>query len=145
MKIQELRLGNLVSELVLGIVTISVIKPDTVWVTAKHMRTDGLIENAQYHLDISSIEPVVLTEEWLLKFGFKQEVHNNNKLNWWNLPKGNNYQAHHLMKMQNSWTWFIDFDDCDADNDCHLVKGFDYVHELQNICHALTEYELEIK
>jgi hypothetical protein len=100
------------------------------------VRSDGAYNDPPID---SMFEPIPLTEEWLLKFGFERE----DNLNWWNVPKESNYKAHHLMEMQNAWTWFIDFDDT-GDN-THLVSGFNYVHQLQNLYFALTGNELEIK
>jgi hypothetical protein len=82
--------------------------------------------------------PIPLTEEWLEKFGFT----NKDDMNWWDVPEGNNHKSHHIMQMVNAWTWFIDFDD--RGDNTHLVRGFNYVHELQNLCHSLTGEELTI-
>ena len=89
--------------------------------------------------EMKDFKPIPLTEEWVLKFGFERE----GNINWWNMPKESSYKAHHLMEMVNAWTWFIDFDDT-GDN-THLVSGFNYVHQLQNLYFALTNTELEIK
>ena len=125
LSVNELRIGNLVLyesvEIVLSVSDLIVI---------------DLANKQGYD---HKYKPIPLTEEWLLKFGFKRE----RDLNWWNVPKESSYKAHHLMKMQNAWTWFIDFDDT-GDN-THLVSGFNYVHQLQNLYFALTGEELTIK
>lgn len=71
-------------------------------------------------------EPIPLTEEWLLKFGFKRFP--------WGLVKGNL-----LFKDDLKCSYLI----------LQVGNGFDtkirYVHQLQNIYFALTGEELTIK
>ena len=83
MKATELRIGNLIYENVLGIVTVSVIESELVWVDAKNMTKAKIIEDASYHLDIASIIGIPLTEEWLMRFGFniKEEIWFSKKTN----------------------------------------------------------------
>ena len=101
-----------------------------------HHRLEGAEEK---YANVDEIfQSIPLSEEWLQKLGFT----NKDDLNWWDMPGGNNHKAHHIMQMVNAWTWFIDFDDT-GDN-THLVKGFNYVHELQNLCFVLTGEELTI-
>jgi len=93
---------------------------------------DGNTQNS-YNTDKKLIEPIPLTEEWLIKLGFE-----NIKLktgNFWTnkvieLRKGykrNGYPFHlrhyHYMSL----------------------KGLYFVHELQNLHFALTGVELELK
>ena len=67
--------------------------------------------------------PIPLTEEWLLKFGFKKE----NNFTWGNLEM-------ELMQREDGfWIWL--------GADLYLK----HVHQLQNLYHALTRKELTIK
>ena len=72
--------------------------------------------------ELDYITPIPLTEEWLLKFGFKQ----NKKYKYWEFGK-----------------FIIDqnFTLCDID----IKVTIKYLHQLQNLYFALTEKELEIK
>ena len=70
--------------------------------------------------------PITLTEEWLLKFGYKKWKHNNR----WSLNK-------HLMYFK-------------ADGLLYYGSGYSrinikHVHQLQNLYKALTNEDLKIK
>jgi hypothetical protein len=72
------------------------------------------------------IKPIELTEEWLLKFGFKQTFISKIHLTF---DKG----SFHLLKRVNHiQIWYENID----------VK---YVHQLQNLYFALTNQELTIQ
>jgi len=80
-----------------------------------------------------NIEPIPITEEWLLKFGFKEKKDNDGifgfKLkNFWYI---NEYQ----FRLSD----FIETHGMLIDNKIH------YVHQLQNLYFALTNQELTIK
>lgn len=87
-----------------------------------------------YNTEVLSVEqfdsryrPIPLTEEWLIKFGFV-------------LHGGSNKFAHkedfwELENEENGLGWYC----------CHLECSVKYVHQLQNLYHALTGQELEIK
>ena len=75
-------------------------------------------------------QSILLTEEWLLKFGFvwsgTQLVYMDKKSGWfWLVKKDDTYK---LWYYENS-----------------IGKQFEYVHQLQNLYFALTGNELEIK
>lgn len=78
---------------------------------------------------ISQHEPIPLTEEWLLKFGF--DIKDKDRLDWvkgaFNLERSNE----------------------DNDKFCFEVYShyipLDYVHQLQNLYFALTGEELKLK
>ena len=75
-------------------------------------------------------KPIPLTEEWLFKFGFDKDKNGLFKLfNESEVPILFN-------KDLNGWT-------CDGIN--FSVNGTQYVHQLQNLYHALTGEELTIK
>ena len=138
MKVNELRINNWYTSVKFGVP----VQCELTDLSQLCVMSDGAYNDPPID---EMFEPIELTEEWLLKFGFRQEEDHGKKINWWNVPEESNYKAHHLMEMQNAWTWFIDFDDCDVNNDCHLITGFKYVHELQNLFFTLTGEELKIK
>jgi hypothetical protein len=78
--------------------------------------------------DISNLSPIPLTEEWLLKFGFKRLN------NAWNGPHRNDFSIWNPIGNPE----FIL-------NDTVLNPRTEYVHQLQNLYFALTGEELEIK
>jgi len=74
-------------------------------------------------------QPIPLTEEWLLKFGFKKDTWTNNDLiigHWWN----------------NGSILITDDFKLDGQED---MKPLQYVHQLQNLYFALTNEELTFK
>jgi hypothetical protein len=73
-------------------------------------------------------KPIPLTEEWLLKFGFKKDTWTNNDLiigHWWN----------------NDSILITDDFKLDGQED---MKPLQYVHQLQNLYFALTNEELTL-
>jgi hypothetical protein len=83
----------------------------------------------------SEVSPIPLTEEWLVKFGFKAE----NDLNLdFRFPNG----TRHLITRESDSGWYYGFE-------CYLVElpniELNYVHQLQNLYFALTGEELTIK
>lgn len=117
MKANEIRLGNLFKCYNFDL-TIGSINKEYV----------GHITNEGGFL-ITDLEPIPLTEEWLVKFGFEKRV-------------GEIFMYH---------TWFY------IDKECAGVSGWyfrgidafkskiEYVHQLQNLYFALTGEELTLK
>lgn len=81
-------------------------------------------------------EPIPLTEEWLLNFGFEK--------------------SEELFRLDKYWVEFRNFDSCGMMvlfgcfqfKKIYITKSVDtikYVHQLQNLYFALTGQELELK
>jgi hypothetical protein len=119
MKAQELRIGNWVNRLpTKGIPPMQLCE-----------KTLGTILSSDFY--IKTLEPIPLTEEWLLKFGFEwiEEAHGY-------------FDKHHAVYLWASGT--IDFHPfCTNDEDCQIELK--HVHSLQNLYFALTGEELTIK
>jgi len=151
MKANELRIGNYVSELVLGIVPIFTIQRDTVWVAVKH-NTLNILGDQHYHLDISSIEPIPLTEEWLLKFGFVRDSDSMDIRYKNSDDPGTIYEIRlidqSLFRGQDSgWNLqLIEIFDEQDESDMRFVhiKRIDHVHQIQNLFYSLSGTELTI-
>jgi len=79
---------------------------------------------------VNGFEPIPLTEEWLLKFGFEK------------------HRFSHLKKHKSGVVLCL-LDDCFVLNNYkdHLIINYKnkYVHQLQNLYFALTGQELELK
>jgi hypothetical protein len=115
MKATELRIGNLVDYKIVD-------KLDE----RKEWFEPCEIDAVDLQVIDSDYQPIQLTEEWLLKFGFKQTFISKIHLTF---SKG----SFHLLKRVNHiQIWYESID----------VK---YVHELQNLYYALTNQELTIK
>lgn len=90
--------------------------------------TDGVVTEAYEIVNSwNDIEPIPLTEEWLLKFGFEKDTYNNE------FELG----EYTLYKYPDEWALSVDFNNVE-------VAFIHYVHQLQNLYHALGE-ELTIK
>lgn len=92
--------------------------------------TSGIYKN--YDTTIRDIKPILLTEEWLLKFGF--DLINNEY----------HQSRNHELKLY----WTVNKNKMIPEfNEKRFVTGYDfkYVHQLQNLYFILTGEELTIK
>lgn len=120
-KANELRIGN--------------------WVKVENdfERVDNILEDGAYcylskeaesvFQPYSFINPIPLTEEWLLKMGFDEIDIEENK---------NNVRVFHLNGIYCNTLYGVYYY-------THLLKQIQYVHQLQNLYFALTGEELEVK
>jgi hypothetical protein len=77
------------------------------------------------HISNKELEPIPLTEEWLLKFGFeKYDTYKYSKNHFYFRKIGDEFQT--------------EVGEC-------LYKTIDYVHQLQNLYFALNDEELTMK
>ena len=122
MKANELRIGNLVY----------------LWNNALEYSEFEINYTAirQIHQGIEAYTPIPLTEEWLLKFGFKH-----------NTILYNNYSMifdEYVCSVQfYDGVWLFSSDLSNAG--CYVFTDFKYVHELQNLVFALAKEELKIE
>jgi hypothetical protein len=126
MKASELRIGNLVYY---GrhIVPIKSIHIESVFKDSVNVYIE-INENLQnYIVDIDEIKPIPLTEEWLLKFGFKKDLGNDLYLD---------STSTSFFIWENNRVELLD----NKNNIC--ISHCDYVHQLQNLYFALTREEL---
>jgi hypothetical protein len=84
--------------------------------------------------DLSMVEPIPLTEDWLLRFGFDyvrgEEYHN----------KRINEGAFHLKRVGDAFNhWYF------YHKDKMITTNIRFVHQLQNIFFAMKSEELELK
>jgi len=114
------------------------------WVQFRHTETpvritlgDFVREYNDEHLE--DYEPIPLTEEWLLKFGFENKGHGfsdniyykqEELLNWGHRVIMSNTGIVLQHGFMNQWS---------------ELTSVEYVHQLQNLFHALTGEELTIK
>ena len=110
MKANELRLGNYVNDR-LGLIELGV---------------NGRIEFSDVY------NPIPLTEEWLLKFGFEYSPDDENS--WYNLKYGNfNFASDYSVEFKQVFIYL---------NKTDIICN--YVHQLQNLYFALTNKELTL-
>lgn len=133
MKVQELRVGNLINHKERGQITVRSLEADFPEFTEGEMAINGFPE--------SELNPIPLTEEWLLKFGFGFEKH----------------PVYHFVSPDGRWyTYFVNrgynppgseefaFDKMTGGGEITLAF-IKHVHQLQNLYFALTGEELTIK
>lgn len=120
MKSNELRIGNYIYSLE----------------TQNHQRITGLLEEQPFfdaitfdYPNYDEIEPIPLTEEWLLKFGFEKKGKRISK-GWFYLWDENGIIVFALAEMHNEIGQYLN------------IK---HVHQLQNLYFALTGEKLTIK
>ena len=126
--IKELRIGNLVSY------DGRVFEIDTI---AKEFPTLNTIEFGIGVVDWMNINPIPLTEEWLIKFGFEKDDVFDEFFTY--LP------IHDLCMDKLSFRVDEGFICYESIKYRTLLKHIQYVHSLQNLYFALTNQELEIK
>ena len=96
----------------------------------KNLENPRLNDYEECDLDCNDLLPIPLTEEWLLKFGFKLDMENFN----WNAAIGENEIGDFKLALRYSERigWFFQ-------SKCTVLK---YVHQLQNLYFAITGEEL---
>ncbi len=126
--VKELRVGNLISDDKQNVFTVKTIQSDTVNYESIHGET------LYSPIALKYCEPIPLTEEWLLKFGFEKPQFNNYLQKDFNLftvywyPKGEGFYFHDA-----------------RDLNCTIDPLLKYVHQVQNLYFALTGKEIIIK
>ncbi len=137
MDAKELMIGNLVQRTVLDdnktitgteVVTIcSIAIPQQFIAVDEDIKEDGTIMSWA----VEFVEPIPLTEEWLVKFGFE----NVGYFKFW----GTRYfhKGIHIYFIDNEFRFYY------QTNRAYTI--YDSIHEIQNLYFALTNTELKIK
>jgi len=134
MKTSELRIGNLL-EFSNGIQATKIVTVDRRFFSSATIeKEDGDFEITPYY------KAIPLTEEWLLKFGFENNIHGN-----WNryfkdgiYPRSFAFQFYKNGRVD---FWYGDFNVGNLNS--IKYNPLQYVHQLQNLYFALTGKELE--
>lgn len=123
MEVQELRIGNYVKIFD----TITQIEGMSTW--------DNFIQSSNFaEREISEFEPIQLTEEWLLNFGFirHHEDYSNNIIYIKNVYNNTEFE------------WGVYPNEIGSGVQIINRKELKYVHQLQNLCYSLTGEELKL-
>ncbi len=127
MKANELRIGNLMLLFSNRVCEVIKIEGESFTVKADEISNVSVFPNMS-----NGIEPIPLTEEWLIKFGFVCTISN----------KDSGYKQYGLNKKGFDIMFSIE---CNYNPECFVENiGIDilYVHQLQNLYFALTNTEL---
>ena len=126
MKAQELRVGNHYIDIC----------------GAVNEWSNHSFEHYRYvRISLSKLKPILLTEEWLIKFGFENDI-NSSMVQFWTLGKFILYHENYIHTETTNREYF------ELSNYYDVVGSSQeiiYVHQLQNLYFALTGEELEIK
>lgn len=139
MKASELRIGNLV-EIEGSITTVETLGDEGINFDVNYGEYGGIEYEGYYGKRVwssrSVIDPIPISEEWLKKFGFKQDR------SVWERPlkKEINDSPSNIQ----TWRDSNEFQICRVGIYATSVKC-DYVHQLQNLYFALTGEELDLK
>lgn len=116
MKASELRIGNLLRNNLNGNILIPC-----------DILCDGINTDRHEGLNYCFIDPIPLTKEWLLKFGFEKRGVNRTRWVFWKID---------LVEDEKG---IYSFDES------RIYIDIKYVHQLQNLYFALTNEELTLK
>jgi hypothetical protein len=130
MKANELRIGNWYK--------------DSYYFTTYNQITAEEILELKDNPDYNYYNPIEITEEGLLRFGFTL-----NKIdNYYFIQNSDGYihsikyfEKDEFLDEDSGWAYFID----DSDAACHRLCMINYIHELQNLYFAINKTELEVK
>ena len=151
MEIKELRIGNIINLINIGqcsIVALERLDNNVLPVVSNEKR--------EFKVSHNIIEPIPLTEEWLLKFGFKKHGAYEFYFDILNYETSNFFDEHiektnlqfyiyneHKIEVK------IDIDATNVEGEFEgktlFLKHIQYVHQLQNLYFALTNEELTWK
>lgn len=143
MKIEDLRIGNLVS--VNNKQFHPNLKGAILRVTGLHERSrNGVVETSvnlecereTYSQFMEYIKPVALTEQWLLDLGFNQIIEKQWYLHFHDVC---------LTLYEDSEQYMVQIHDMEIDESSIFLKSIQYVHQLQNIFFILSGKEIDIK
>jgi hypothetical protein len=131
MKANELRIGNLVKY------DNRIFKIDSISTVFPTLNTD---EFGIGVVDYNNIEPIPLTEDWLLKFGFEnyKPANANRYFKEGIYPRSFAFQFYKNGRVD---FWYNDFNVGNLNRIKYNL--LEYVHQLQNLYFALTGKELE--
>ena len=127
MNTNELRRENLIFEDVLGTCTVESIFNNKLEISVPNGKTDGTINKRWFIMDSYNFRPILLTEEWFLKFGFDKGSDIIGDCFYIELKNNDDFIIH----IENDKMFLFD-DDLE-------IK---HVHQLQNLYFALTQKEL---
>ena len=125
MEAKELRIGNYVGFIKHQHTTII----ESMW-------EDLIGHSSGSERGIDDFEPIPLTEEWLLKFGFKEYDKRKNRF-----ITDDGFE----IEIQGKNYAYCIYDVESAPHLTHFIGHCKYVHQLQNLYFALTNEELTIK
>jgi len=136
MKATELRIGNLTQDSKGNLLKVIGLTDDNI--------SYYVVDRSKFPLEVGwQAEPIPLTEEWLVKFGFEEySKHINGDFE---LCIKSDKPSHHIVvRITRSNFSVFNHSECDF-TQIQFINRVKHVHQLQNLVHALTGEELTIK
>jgi hypothetical protein len=137
MKANELRLGNYVNVPILEQCPFRIDDFECLTYEFIKVAQKQIINGKEVHPFTwygGDLQPIPLTEEWLLKFGFKKQLDKSFAKNDFSIFLDKRFKTNlFLQENQEDFKWFS-----------YELK-VEYIHQLQNLYFALTCEELKIK
>jgi hypothetical protein len=131
MKINELRIGNLVNSKLLN--TNHAIRGVVIGETADGKKKETIYTDLQYsYSDIEDWQPIKLTEDLLVRFG------NADKINKRNVKSYFTFDRFIFIWNPDFKYWYV------ITNSLDYLTKLEYVHEYQNFIFALTGIEIKL-
>lgn len=131
MKANELRIGNYIQYIPIK---------NPVKIIATDSRNNSIVHDNSEALIDGQYEPIPLTDEWLLKFGFAKKPnagYHNRDLEY--------YDHRNMMLFIENDKYYLGYNSRDYDCERFNSREIKHVHQLQNLYFALTGDELTIK
>ena len=141
MKANELRIGNYVYNKTDGVIKVEEINDDGINGEFDLCWASYYFEPTYAGVEKDLIEPILLTEEWLLRFGAidnnkdERKKYNFKEINWYFGFIGN-YGDFRIYQYTDNFKYWLDQ---------YKTIEIKYVHQLQNLYFAITGEELKIK
>lgn len=146
MEAKELRLNNLVYVYNDRLSSVDSIGHNVLWVEILEPEED---ESIMKEVSKDVISPILLNEEWLVRFGFKfikndyigysENIMFNGDY-WYNIKNKTIHSSDWLCPLE----YLINIPSNEG-GAINIAKDIEYVHQLQNLYFALTGEELELK
>lgn len=135
----ELRIGNLIYDDSNTPLPVEYIHRDVVGLKNSMGGTDKYQTDPIISGDINKLSPIPLTEEWLVRFGFEKWKGELHKDCWSKAAKFHIDFVDGKILLQNRYDGrlIVDF--------FNTLPHVKYVHQLQNLYHALTGEELKVR
>jgi hypothetical protein len=132
MKATELRIGNLTQDSKGNLLKVIGLTDDNI--------SYYVVDRSKFPLEVGwQAKPIPLTEEWLVKFGFK--ITKDPEHNFYEKP----FDIYHvqLKRLIGRDVFYLELNKPNGAS--YLIKQINHVHQLQNLYFALTGEELTIK
>lgn len=141
MEVTELRIKNLVQLTDQWYVDNHMLYNTPKIVMVDDISKEHLADNSYYvaGYNLSDLEPIPLSEEWIMKLGFKK-----NGDNFYDSDNSIMIEGRH--QLENSFWLSMGYDTCRENTTTwHIISMVKYVHQLQNLYISLMEEELQMQ